>query len=107
MSTLGRSILNQPLVVPSLREHRAATRAQASVGNDARLLRSSKVLVQSFNDCPLVTHEGGKSCTVGRGWDAYTIIQGGGSPPGIMFNDTAISRASFDESKQAQAARRR
>jgi AraC-like DNA-binding protein len=57
-----------------------------------------------YQDCPLVTHEGGKSRTVGRGWNAYTIIQGGGSPLGIMFNDTAISNASFDESKQARAA---
>jgi AraC-like DNA-binding protein len=57
-----------------------------------------------YQDCPLVTHEGGKSRAVGRGWNAYTIIQGSGSPLGIMFNDTAISRASFDEGKQAQAA---
>jgi AraC-like DNA-binding protein len=57
-----------------------------------------------YQDCPLVTHEGGTSRAVGRGWNAYTIIQGGGSPLGIMFNDTAISRAPFDESKQSQAA---
>lgn len=57
-----------------------------------------------YQDCPLVTHEGGESRVVGRGWNAYTVIQGGGSPLGIMFNDTAISSASFDESKQARAA---
>ena len=57
-----------------------------------------------YQDCPLVTHEGGTSRTVGRGWNAYTIIQGVGSPLGIMFNDTAISGAPFDESKQSQAA---
>lgn len=65
---------------------------------------ASGYLWSVYQDCPLVTHEGGKSRTVGRGWNAYTIIQGGGSPLGIMFNDTAISRAPFDESKQAQAA---
>jgi AraC-like DNA-binding protein len=57
-----------------------------------------------YQDCPLVTHEGGTSRTVGRGWNAYTIIEGGGAPLGIMFNDTAISGAALDESKQAQAA---
>ena len=57
-----------------------------------------------YQDCPLVTHDGGKSRTVGQGWNAYTIIQGSGSPLGIMFNDTAISRAPFDEGKEAQAA---
>jgi AraC-like DNA-binding protein len=57
-----------------------------------------------YEDCPLVTHEGGRSRIVGRGWNAYTVIPGSSSPLGILFNDSAISSAPVDESKQACAA---
>jgi AraC-like DNA-binding protein len=57
-----------------------------------------------YEDCPLIVHEKGRSRSVGRGWLACTAIQGGGQPLGILFNDTAISGAQFDESKQARAA---
>jgi AraC-like DNA-binding protein len=56
-----------------------------------------------YEDCPLVVHESGRSRTVGRGWLACTTIRGGGEPLGILYNDTAISGAPFDEAKQARA----
>jgi AraC-like DNA-binding protein len=57
-----------------------------------------------YQDCPLMTHEGKRSRTIGRGWLACTAIQGGGPPLGILFNDSAISGAPVDEGKQARAA---
>jgi AraC-like DNA-binding protein len=57
-----------------------------------------------YEDCPLIVHEDGRSRTVGRGWLACTAIQAGGQPVGILYNDTAISHAPVDESKQARAA---
>lgn len=57
-----------------------------------------------YEDCPLITHEGGHSRTLGRGWLACTAIQTAGQPIGVLFNDTAITHAPVDEAKQACAA---
>jgi AraC-like DNA-binding protein len=57
-----------------------------------------------YEDCPLITHEDGRSRTLGRGWLACTAIQGSGQPIGILFNDSAITHAPVDDGKQARAA---
>jgi AraC-like DNA-binding protein len=56
-----------------------------------------------YEDCPLITHEDGRSRTLGRGWLACTPIQGSGQPIGVLFNDTALTHAPIDEGKQARA----
>ena len=57
-----------------------------------------------YEDCPMLTHESGRSRVLGRGWLACTTILGAQQPIGVLFNDTAISHAPFDEAKQARAA---
>jgi AraC-like DNA-binding protein len=57
-----------------------------------------------YDDCPMVTHENGRSRVLGRGWLACTVIQGAKRPIGVLFNDTAISHTPLDEAKQARAA---
>lgn len=57
-----------------------------------------------YEDCPHVSHENGCTRTVGRGWTACTVIQGGGAPVGILFNDSAISGLPVDEGRQARVA---
>jgi AraC-like DNA-binding protein len=57
-----------------------------------------------LDDCPLVVHLGDETRVVGRGWVACTAIQGPRGPIGILFNDTALTRAPPDEAKQARAA---
>jgi AraC-like DNA-binding protein len=57
-----------------------------------------------YEDCPLIVHEGGRSRALRRGWLGCTAIVGGGEPIGVLFNDSAISGAPVDESKQARAA---
>jgi AraC-like DNA-binding protein len=57
-----------------------------------------------YENCPYMAHHNGRSRVLGRGWLACTTIQGGGRPIGILFNDTAISRAPVDETKQARTA---
>jgi AraC-like DNA-binding protein len=57
-----------------------------------------------YEDCPMVTHEHGRTRVLGRGWLACTAILGREQPIGVLFNDTAISHAPLDESKQARVA---
>jgi AraC-like DNA-binding protein len=57
-----------------------------------------------YENCPMVTHESGRSRVIGQGWLACTAITGGAKPIGILYNDTAITRAPLDEAKQARAA---
>jgi AraC-like DNA-binding protein len=57
-----------------------------------------------YENCPFVTHEGGRARALNRGWVACTAIQGRGQPIGVLFNDTAITGAPVDESKQSGAA---
>jgi transcriptional regulator GlxA family with amidase domain len=52
----------------------------------------------------MVTHEHGRSRVLGRGWLACTPILGAQQPLGVLFNDSAITHAPFDEAKQARAA---
>jgi len=56
-----------------------------------------------YEDCPMMTHEHGRSRVLGRGWLACTAIQAGKQPLGILYNDTAITHAPLDETKQARA----
>ncbi len=58
----------------------------------------------TYEDCPMVTHEHGRSRVLGRGWLACTPIHGIKQPLGVLFNDTAITHAPLDETKQARAA---
>jgi AraC-like DNA-binding protein len=57
-----------------------------------------------FDDCPLVTQLEDETRVLGRGWVACTAIQGPHGALGILFNDAALTRAPFDEAKQARAA---
>jgi AraC-like DNA-binding protein len=57
-----------------------------------------------LDDCPLVTQLENETRLIGRGWVACTAIQGPRGPIGILFNDTALTHAPPDESKQARAA---
>ena len=57
-----------------------------------------------YEDCPHITQAGGESRVIGQGWVACTPIIGPEGPLGILFNDTAITKAPFDEAKQARAA---
>jgi AraC-like DNA-binding protein len=58
----------------------------------------------AFDDCPLVSQLEDETCVLGQGWVACTAIQGPHGPLGILFNDTALTRAPLDEAKQARAA---
>lgn len=44
--------------------------------------------------------ESGKSVPVGTGWVAFTLIQAPGGGFAVLFNDTAITHAPFDETRQ-------
>jgi len=57
-----------------------------------------------YEDCPMMAHEHGQSHALGRGWLACTPIPGAHEPFGVLFNDTALSHAPLDESRQARAA---
>ena len=58
----------------------------------------------AFDDCPLVSQLEDETRVLGQGWVACTAIQGPHGPLGILFNDTALTRAPLDEAKQARAA---
>lgn len=57
-----------------------------------------------YDNLPLVTQLKDETRVVGRGWVAVTAILGPHGPVGTLFNDTALSHAPVDESKQARAA---
>lgn len=57
-----------------------------------------------FDDCPLVTQLKDETRVLGRGWVACTAILGPRGPLGTLFNDTALSHAPVDQTKQARAA---
>jgi AraC-like DNA-binding protein len=57
-----------------------------------------------YDDCPLTAQVDGQTRVLGRGWVGCTAILGTAGPIGILFNDTALSHAGFDEAKQARAA---
>ncbi len=44
--------------------------------------------------------DGEKIVTIGKGWVAVTLVQTPGGEFAVLFNDTAISGAPFDEAKQ-------
>jgi AraC-like DNA-binding protein len=57
-----------------------------------------------FENCPIVEHRAGETLVEGRGWVACTPIRSPRAPIGMLFNDTGLTGAPVDESKQAQAA---
>jgi AraC-like DNA-binding protein len=57
-----------------------------------------------YEDCPLTAQRQGQTLALGRGWVACTPIPGGDHPVGVLYNDTALTRAPLDEGKQARAA---
>jgi AraC-like DNA-binding protein len=74
---------------------------------DCEVLRRTQVsggLWLSYPESPYVAEEDGRSLIIGRGWVAVTPLVSGGEIVGMMYNDTAISRAPVDEGKQARAA---
>jgi AraC-like DNA-binding protein len=58
----------------------------------------------AYDDCPLITQEGGRTHIIGKGWAACTPIIGPSGPMGTLFNDTAITHSPIDEARQARAA---
>jgi AraC-like DNA-binding protein len=58
----------------------------------------------AYENCPLIAQSEGGTRILGRGWVACTAIAGPRGPLGILFNDTALSRAPIDETKQVHAA---
>jgi AraC-like DNA-binding protein len=57
-----------------------------------------------YEDCPLLTQEGGRTRQIGRGWLACTAIRGVRERIGILYNDSALTGAPFDETKQSRVA---
>ncbi len=57
----------------------------------------------AYDDCPLIAQVGETTRVLGRGWVACTPIVGPAGPFGILFNDTALSRAPIDDARQARA----
>ncbi len=57
-----------------------------------------------YDDCPLIAQVNEQTRVLGRGWVGCTAIVGTRGPLGILFNDTALGHAEFDEAKQARTA---
>lgn len=57
-----------------------------------------------YEDCPLIANDGNETRILGRGWVGCTAILGPEGPLGILFNDTALTRAPIDEAKQWRGA---
>jgi len=57
-----------------------------------------------YEGCPLLTQEGGRTREIGRGWLASTAIRGVRERIGILYNDSALTHAPFDEAKQSRVA---
>jgi len=57
-----------------------------------------------FEDCPLIAQEHQQTRVLGRGRLCCTAILGQQGPIGVLYTDSAITGAPFDEAKQARAA---
>lgn len=57
-----------------------------------------------YDGCPHLTQEGGRTRQIGRGWLACTAIRGVRERIGILYNDSALTQAPFDEAKQSRVA---
>lgn len=57
-----------------------------------------------YENCPLIAQVENETRVIGQGWVACTAILGPEGPLGILFNDTALTGAPFDEAKQWRAA---
>jgi AraC-like DNA-binding protein len=56
------------------------------------------------DDSPQFALNDGAPVSIGRGWIVVTPLVAAGEVVGVMYNDTAISRAPVDDGKQARAA---
>ena len=57
-----------------------------------------------LEDVPLVAQMAGQTVVVSRGWNGLTPVRSRGGMVGLFANDTALSGAPLDESKQVQLA---
>ena len=57
-----------------------------------------------FDDSPIIEHRARETRVAGRGWFACTPIVSAHAIIGMLFNDTGLSGAPVDETKQAHAA---
>lgn len=57
-----------------------------------------------YENVPLVAHRDDRTEVIRNGWLGCTAILGSEHPYGILFNDTAVSGAPFDEARQWRAA---
>jgi AraC-like DNA-binding protein len=57
-----------------------------------------------YEGCPLLTQEGGRTRQIGRGWLACTAIRGVRERIGVLYNDSALTQAPFDEARQSRVA---
>jgi AraC-like DNA-binding protein len=69
-----------------------------------RRLQRSGALWQQHEDVPRYAEEPSRSVEVGRGWLIVTPLIAARDLIGVMFNDSALTNAPIDESKQARAA---
>lgn len=57
-----------------------------------------------LEDVPLVTQTEGRTEVIGQGWNALTPVRSRKRLVGMFANDAALSKAPFDEHKQAELA---
>ena len=72
-------------------------------GHDRTLWRESREGRRSFElveDAPLIAHVGERSQVVGRGWFVKTPIADETEAVGMLYNDSAIAHAAFDDEAQ-------
>ena len=74
-------------------EREAHRRVEAGVGRWLQL-----------RDAPHVSHHESKPMLLGYGWQALTPMRSLRAPLGVLYNDAALSRSSFDANKQVRAA---
>jgi AraC-like DNA-binding protein len=69
-----------------------------------RQIQLSGALWQYYQHVALVAEDARASAVIGHGWLAATPLVAARELVGVLYNDTAITHAPFDESKQALAA---
>jgi AraC-like DNA-binding protein len=57
-----------------------------------------------LEDVPLVTQSNGRTEVIGQGWNALTPVRSRKRMVGMFANDAALTKAAFDEHKQAELA---
>ncbi|MFZ5891005.1 MAG: helix-turn-helix domain-containing protein [Myxococcota bacterium] len=69
-----------------------------------RQIQGSGALWQYYQHVALVSEDAARSSVVGHGWLAATPLVAARELVGVLYNDTAITHAPFDEGKQALTA---